>query len=123
MEIQRLRNYIKSHRKRAGLSQPDVAFLLGNSDETQVSRYENDRRLPPLEVALALQEIFKVPLAELFAGLHETIAVDVAARIREFSSRIQKENAGDRMTLRKLHWLGTSPGITDAHNHPISCTH
>jgi len=68
MEIQRLRNYIKSHRKRAGLSQPDVAFLLGNSDETQVSRYENDRRLPPLEVALALQEIFKVPTVLWFGG-------------------------------------------------------
>jgi len=119
MATERLRNYIKSHRKRAGLSQPDVAFLLGSNDETQVSRYENDHRVPSLEVALAFQEIFKTPLPELFAGLHESIATDVAARIREFSSRIQKEDAGDKMTLRKLHWLQGS----HAHIHTISCTH
>jgi transcriptional regulator with XRE-family HTH domain len=119
MPHERLRNYIKSHRKRAGLSQPDVAFLLGSNDETQVSRYENEHRLPSLEVALALQEIFKTPLPELFAGLHESIAADVVARIHEFSSRIQKENAGDRVTLRKLQWLQGSR----AHIHTISCTH
>jgi transcriptional regulator with XRE-family HTH domain len=118
----RLRNYIKSLRKRAGLSQLDLAFLLGGIDDTLVSKYENDLRMPPLEVALALQEIFQVPLDELFAGTHEPIAVSVADRVREFATRIRQENGEDDACARKLAWLCRCHGLQEIHNHTTLCT-
>jgi DNA-binding XRE family transcriptional regulator len=54
---QRLENYLRSYRKKSGLTQREVAFLLGWDDGAQISRYEKRERRPPIETALA----FKVP--------------------------------------------------------------
>ena len=66
---QQLPNYLRTYRKRTGLSQAEVAFLLGCRGGAKVSRYERHHRRPPLHVALACEAIFRIPVAELFAGL------------------------------------------------------
>ena len=68
MASRKLPNYIRPHRKRLGLSQQDVAFLLGWEDASQPSRYEHSLRIPALRTALALAVIFQVPVYDLFSG-------------------------------------------------------
>jgi transcriptional regulator with XRE-family HTH domain len=69
MAVHKLDNYLRMYRKRAGLSQDEVAYLLGAKSGTMTSRYERFRRTPSLETALAYEEIYGVPARELFAGV------------------------------------------------------
>jgi transcriptional regulator with XRE-family HTH domain len=85
----RLENYLETYRKHSGLTQQEVAFLLGCETSAQVSRYENRRRLPPIETVAACEEIFGVPFAELFAGIRQSVGKDVAKRRLELMSRLQ----------------------------------
>ena len=63
-----LTNYIRTFRRRSGLSQGDVAALLGLKNDTTVSRYEAGEFLPSLEGALTLSLLFDVLIADLFGG-------------------------------------------------------
>src|SRR5207249_11765504 len=68
---QQLENYLRTYRRRAGLSQDEMAFLLGTKSGTKVSRYERLRREPSLRTAFAYAVIFRAPLRGLFAGAYE----------------------------------------------------
>ncbi len=70
MHTRPLPNYLRAHRKRSGLSQDDLAFLLGCRRETKVTRYERFARQPRLQTAFACAIIFRVPAEALFAGAH-----------------------------------------------------
>ena len=85
-----LPNYLRTNRKRLKLSQEEVAFMLGGTGESKgskVSRDESFDREPGLRAALAYEVIYGKPIRELFAGLHEEIKRDVAARAKILSFR------------------------------------
>ena len=103
-----LENYLRSYRKESGLSQQEVAFLLGCEDGTLVSRYEKRRRMPPIETALACEEIFGVPVAELFPGMRQSIKKDIAKRRLELRSRLQAKTlkgSAAQIATHKLRWI------------------
>jgi transcriptional regulator with XRE-family HTH domain len=75
-------NYLKSNRKRLGLSQGDVAFLLGMQQGGQVCRHERFTRAPSLEVALAYEAILQRSACELFNGLYQQVEQQVAVRAK-----------------------------------------
>ena len=68
-------------RRRAGLSQRELAALLGYRSHSQVSRYENGRRTPTADEMLQLQIVFGVVPSGVFPHLHERAAHAVVARI------------------------------------------
>jgi len=108
MRSRRLPNYLKAHRKHSGLSQDEVAFLLGCENGAKVSRYEKRRRLPPLETALACEAIFGVPVSELFAGVREDIGKDIARRRAALKTKLQAdtlEGSAALMNAHKLRWI------------------
>lgn len=57
---------LKWYRKKAELSQQDVATLLNITPQT-LNRYENGSRDPTLEVTIAYHILFSVPIHELYA--------------------------------------------------------
>ena len=105
----RLVNYVRARRKKAGLSQRDLAFLLGYNKGGAVSRHELFRSVPPLIMALAYEVIFQTPIDELFPGLQETVEAAIERQITEFESRLlvqKKDHIGlSRDIDRKLEWL------------------
>ena len=108
MVTPRLENYLRTHRKKSGLTQHEVGFLLGRETGAQVSRYEKRHRLPPLEIALAYEEIFGVPVGELFAGVRQAVGRDIEKRRVALRARLQTKtpNAHDaRITAHKLRSL------------------
>src|SRR6202521_2855546 len=108
MVTPRLENYLRTYRRKSGLTQQEVGCLLGRETGAQVSRYEKRHRLPPLETALAYEEIFGVPVSELFAGIRQSVGRDVARRRLELRAKLQTKtpNAHDaRMTAHKLRSL------------------
>jgi transcriptional regulator with XRE-family HTH domain len=68
-----LPNHLVAFRKRAALSQEDMAFLLGTRGGSKVSRYENFVREPNLETVLAYEAIFGKPASQLFTGVYHNV--------------------------------------------------
>lgn len=115
-------DYLRVYRKRSGLSQSEVAFLLGSKDGSQLSRYEKHHRIPPLHVALALEGIFGVRAAELFAGLYDSVMSEVSKRIEKFGRELRKQTARGA-NRKKLRWLDEHDGVAAEEQHAASsCT-
>jgi transcriptional regulator with XRE-family HTH domain len=83
-----LHNYLRTYRKRTGLSQGEVAFLLGCHHGAKVSRYERNARQPGLETALAYEALFGVPVRELFGGIFEKVEAVTLRRARVLARRL-----------------------------------
>lgn len=66
-------NNLVLYRRRMGLTQKQVARLLGHRDATMISHYEHGRALPPLLMALSLEIIYRVPVAFLFPELYDEL--------------------------------------------------
>ena len=106
MSSQRLDNYLRAHRKNSGLTQEEVAFLLGFDNANLVSRYEKQQRMPSVQTALAYEVIFGIPIAELFAGVQQKIVSDVEKRRSELSTRLRaREPKGIAAPMMKVHKL------------------
>ena len=108
MATHKLENYLRTYRKRSGLTQREVAFLVGCRNGAQVSRYEKRRRLPPLRTALAFEAAFGVPVSVLFAGLREVAGKAVGERLLALKSKLESSPAQGREARRaaqKLRWL------------------
>lgn len=54
----KLNNYLKTYRKRSGLSQKSLAVLLGQANNAGVSRYERGHRDPTLQTIVAYELLF-----------------------------------------------------------------
>lgn len=80
MGLPQLRNYLLSNRKRLGLSQADVAYLLNAKSGEKICRHERFLRAPSLATALAYEAIYKRTVSELFSGLYRQIEHTVASR-------------------------------------------
>ena len=86
-----------------GLTQDELAFLLGSSDGSRISRYESFKRLPELNIALAYGAVHQEPLQDVFRGKYMEIAADVLARARELKSRLVLEESN----AQKVELLNT----------------
>jgi len=104
MASHKLPNYIRHHRKRLGLSQEDVAFLLGWNGSAQTSRYEHFCRIPTLRTALALSYIFQSSIHELFSGEKEEVEEAVSKRAQILEEQLQRKSSS-RAAARKLDFL------------------
>jgi len=96
MASSHLPNYLRANRKRLGVSQDDVACLLGARSGGKVCRYERGAREPSLRVALAYETIFKRPIRELFAGLHDEVKREVTAHAKRMMRKIDPAKAGNQ---------------------------
>ena len=65
------KNSLFIFRRRMGFSQKHVARLLGFPDTSMLSRYERGRSMPPLDMALSLGIILRVPVEFLFPDLYD----------------------------------------------------
>lgn len=74
-----LDNYIAMYRRNAGLSQAELATLVG-LEQAALSRCELGQRTPDLEVVLALEMVLDEPLECIFAGVAGRVRARVAAR-------------------------------------------
>jgi transcriptional regulator with XRE-family HTH domain len=100
-------SYLRTHRRRSGLTQAEVSFLLvGKSDDAQLARYERLSRMPSLHTAIGLQVIFGLATKDILP--REFIAVEqkVVERAHMLSRRLEQET-NTALTRRKLQFLST----------------
>ena len=100
----KLQNYLRTYRKRSGLSQDEVAFLLGCQSGTKVSRYEHSQRKPTLETLFAYEMVFGVPARELFAGVYQKVEKRILNRTHLLTRKLSRATPTP-MAARKLQIL------------------
>lgn len=107
----KLDNYLRMYRKRSGLSQHEVAFLLGWETGTLVSRYERGTQRPSLDTVFAYEAAFGVPTHELFAGIFQKVEDNIKKRAqvlaRKLSAATPSQNANRKLDL--LNNLASGP--------------
>jgi transcriptional regulator with XRE-family HTH domain len=97
----KLAHYLRNERKRLGLTQADIAALLGAQWKTRVSRYERESALPPLEAGLAYQEIYGVPISEIFRGANAKIRAGVRQRARRLLAKTPERTTPTELLRKK----------------------
>jgi transcriptional regulator with XRE-family HTH domain len=107
MTFQKLDNYLRAYRKRSGLSQAEIAYLVGCKSRAQISQFERRNGMPPLDTALALQVALHVPVSELYAGRYDSISKDVRKRAESlaYELRAKRPKRGKNFIAYRLQWL------------------
>lgn len=102
-----LESYLRTHRRKAGLSQSELARLIG-ADGPTVCRLERGHRRPNLKVALACEFVFQVSLQEIFPGISQEVETSLIERARELHRVVQRrrETPRQRRCLETVRTLG-----------------
>jgi transcriptional regulator with XRE-family HTH domain len=103
MKTKKPKNYLRSYRLRWGLSQGELATLLGWKRAEVISRIEKKIRPPTLRLVIACFILFGTPAAELFPDISSSIEFDVMARVWDMYERIQGDPS--RKTKKKIELL------------------
>lgn len=113
---QKLPNYLRTYRKRAGLSQDEVAFLLGCQNGTKVSRYENFARQPSFETAIAYEVIFGAAARELFAGAYQKVEKTIIKRTQLLARKLSRATPSPIISrkLEALSVIASAPATGSA---------
>jgi DNA-binding XRE family transcriptional regulator len=101
-------SYLRSHRKKSGLSRRELADIVGFVNKMQIARHERLDSIPTLITALSYQAIFNVPVSELFPGLYESVANIVEERLGELEKSLHESSPKGHkahVTARKIVWL------------------
>lgn len=95
--------YVRTHRRRWGLTQKELGWLLGVANRTAVSRIEMSKRKPPAECLVACAILFDLPLEEIFPGFHGEIEHGIFLRVTTLRERLAERT--DDLSLRKCAFL------------------
>jgi transcriptional regulator with XRE-family HTH domain len=106
MPSSQLPNYIRTYRKRACLTQEEVAFLLGSKSGASISRHERFKQTPDLPTLLAYEMLFRTPVRNLFSSTHAEIERKLRYRIRLLIRRLIRAGQ-DRRSAKKIETLTT----------------
>ena len=101
-------SYLRSHRKRSGLTLKEVAHLLGYTHGGEISRHERLSSLPPFKIALQYEALYRAPISILFPGLFEEAKKEVEGKLAALIERCNQSTARGRegsMIARKLEWV------------------
>ena len=91
--------YLRTRRRIWGLTQPELASLIGRGDASQISRIENGKSAPTVEVALACQVIFGIPPSVMFPHVHALLEERVMRNI--YRLHLALSNTTNPSGLRK----------------------
>lgn len=104
MARSKLKNYVRSYRKRTGFSQNEIAYLLGSKSGAKVSRYECFNREPRLKTVFAYEAVFGVPTQKLFGGVQQEAQKRTVKRAKLLAQKLSRKPQS-RETACKLEAL------------------
>lgn len=91
---------LQALRQEAGLSQEDLAFLLGGETAGMISRHERGERTPNLETGLGYALVLGTGVDELFEDLQENIKAGIRERAQILATSLPPDPRDTRMTTR-----------------------
>ena len=96
--------HLRGFRKRSGLTQSDVARLLGRISPSPISRLETGEQTPDLRTALLLEVVFGASASQLFRTTFQQLAKKVRDRaaLLEDSLALQSDTPDTRRRRSEL---------------------
>jgi transcriptional regulator with XRE-family HTH domain len=96
------KNYLRSHRKKLGLTQKELGFVLGLGSGCRISALETGRSKPRLYETITFDRLFGQPFEELWPGFSEKIEIDLDTRIRKLMDRLQRSQSGSSLRTKRV---------------------
>ena len=81
-------NLVRTLRRRLGLTQKELAHLVGHTSESHVSRLERGIRAPGFAESHKLALVFRVPPAAIFTRLTHQAGAEVAKRVTQLNEKL-----------------------------------
>jgi transcriptional regulator with XRE-family HTH domain len=100
--------YLRFLRKKSGLSQRQLARILGSVTAKQVSRHERSATAPNLLTAFGYQLVFQQPVSKIFPGLYYAVETAIEESLGELECELSNSAARGRTAVRiacQLEWL------------------
>lgn len=91
-------------RRRSGLTQEELSFLLGSGDASEVSRYEHNHKYPHRQALVASELLFGIQARDLYPGLYREIERGVEERVH-FMYRVLQRRKRTPELDQKIHAL------------------
>ena len=106
-----LRCYLRRHRRAWGLTQQEIASLVGLRSAAHVSRIEHGKRPPSLEAALACQVIFGIPPDAMFPQAYYLLEERTMRNIYKEHQRLEHTIKPSGIRKRELYALALARAI------------
>ncbi len=103
--------YLRMHRRNWGLTQKELAGLVGTVSSVQISRYENSKRAPKIEVALACQSIFGVPPSIMFPDAYALVEEEVMRNMYQMDQALSNTTSLSGFRKRELFALALKRAV------------
>ena len=105
---------LRTLRLRSGLSQKELAHILGFRSETPISRHERSETVPNLLTALGYEVIFREPISDLFPGIYLAVEAGIEERLAKIEEELQQSTVKGRGAVRiarmlEYFWERTNP--------------
>ncbi len=85
--------YLRTHRRKRGLTQQELARLLLGRSGTNVSRVERGLQRPSTETAIAASVLFGIPTEEMFPALYKNIEERVIQQVYILHEKVNAEQS------------------------------
>jgi transcriptional regulator with XRE-family HTH domain len=111
LTTQFLPTYLRTYRKRTGLTQAEVSYVIG-INRSDLWQFETSRREPSLRVLLALQVLYRIPIRKLFIGLFLHCRRKTLRRLQLLRRRLLADgkHKKSRLHIQKLGWMSMCLG-------------
>ena len=102
MDMTKMGTFLQTLRKEQGLTQEQLGEKLHISSKT-ISRWETGTYMPPVEMLLALSELYGVSMNELVAGERLT-PEELPVKAEENLAAVMKDNDAFQLQEQKQYW-------------------
>jgi DNA-binding XRE family transcriptional regulator len=96
------KNYLRSQRKNLGLTQGELAFILGYESGWRISALESGKARPTTKESIIISRLLNVAFDELWPNWCEKIEIDLDTRVRKLMDRLQRSHSGSNLRNRRV---------------------
>jgi transcriptional regulator with XRE-family HTH domain len=80
-------------RRRLGLTQRELAYVMGYKSDSQVSHIENGSRTPQLAEVLMIELVFGIPAVTIFPQIRVAVGPKVSHRVRQIMTNVEESDS------------------------------
>lgn len=98
-------NDVRVYRKKSGLTQDELAYLVGERFGSQMFQVENAARYPSFRTSVAFEIVFRTRLLKLFADTYAMTDLGVKKRAARLLTNLERRPFAGR-NRQKIEFLG-----------------
>ena len=81
-------------RRRLGLTQRELAYVIGYKSDSHISHIENGSRTPQLAEVLMIELVFGVPAVTIFPQIRLAVGTKVSHRVKRIMAGLREFDSG-----------------------------